>query len=32
VIAWYARMLERDSVKQALAIGHPGSRFVAKAS
>jgi glutathione S-transferase len=30
VIAWYARMLERDSVKQALAIGHPGSKFVKK--
>ena len=28
VIAWYARMLERDSVKQALAIGHPGAKFV----
>ena len=28
VIAWYARMMERDSVKQALAIGHPGSKFV----
>ena len=32
VIAWYNRMLARDSVKQALAIGHPGSKFVAKAS
>jgi glutathione S-transferase len=35
VIAWYARMLERDSVKLALAVGHPGSKFVqpqAKAS
>ena len=31
VIAWYNRMLERDSVKQALAIGHPGAKFVAKA-
>jgi glutathione S-transferase len=30
VIAWYARMLARDSVKQALAIGHPGSKFVAQ--
>ena len=28
VIAWYNRMLARDSVKQALAIGHPGSKFV----
>ena len=28
LIAWYARMMERDSVKQALAIGHPGSKFV----
>jgi len=28
VITWYARMMERDSVKQALAIGHPGSKFV----
>jgi glutathione S-transferase len=28
VIAWYGRMLERDSVKQALAIGHPGSKYV----
>ncbi len=28
VIAWYARMMERDSVRQALAIGHPGSKFV----
>jgi glutathione S-transferase len=28
VIAWYGRMMERDSVKQALAIGHPGSKFV----
>ena len=28
VIAWYARMLERDSVKKALAIGHPASKFV----
>lgn len=32
VIAWYARMMERDSVKQALAIGHPGSKFVEKKS
>ena len=28
VIGWYNRMLERDSVKQALSIGHPGSKFV----
>jgi glutathione S-transferase len=28
VIDWYHRMLARDSVKQALAIGHPGSRYV----
>ena len=28
VIGWYNRMLERDSVKQALAIGHPGSKYV----
>jgi glutathione S-transferase len=28
VIAWYNRMLDRDSVKQALAIGHPGAKFV----
>ena len=31
VIAWYARMLERDSVKKALAIGHPGAKFVQQA-
>jgi len=30
VIAWYNRMLARDSVKQALAIGHPASKFVGK--
>jgi glutathione S-transferase len=28
VIDWYNRMLARDSVKQALAIGHPGSKYV----
>ena len=28
VIAWYARMMERASVQQALAIGHPGAKFV----
>jgi glutathione S-transferase len=35
VMAWYARMNERESVKKALAIGHPGAKFVqqqAKAS
>jgi glutathione S-transferase len=28
VIDWYHRMLERHSVRQALAIGHPGSKYV----
>jgi hypothetical protein len=27
VIGWYNRMLQRESVKQALAIGHPGARY-----
>jgi len=31
VIAWYARMLERDSVKSALSIGHPGAKYVKSA-
>jgi hypothetical protein len=30
-MAWYARMNERDSVKKALAIGHPGAKFVQQA-
>ena len=27
IMDWYARMNERESVKKALAIGHPGAKF-----
>lgn len=30
IVAWYKRMEQRPSVQKALAIGHPGSKFVAK--